>query len=170
MVTSTMETPFRISSHQYTIRSSKGDRSYDLIFDETRRRWICNCPDARDPQAENHYVGNSNPNCKHVRRLREYIAQAKQAQQQQEAQALEEAKAVITASQQESRIKNLESYTAKIEAALDQACQLIQQQALELELLKTQMAEQKALLDLSRARQTIHIDADEIVIRVGRRN
>lgn len=80
--TTTNAVPTRLSAEHYEMKSETQNRTYDLTFvsNEAKPRWSCNCPDVRY---------NGNDNCKHVRRLRGWIAeQMSSSQVQQQATAI----------------------------------------------------------------------------------
>lgn len=82
MATTTDKTPIRVTAEHYQMESSRKGKEgtfYNLVYNNTTKRWECDCPDAA-PQAHNISYKIGNPNCKHVRRLREYIAEQKALQ------------------------------------------------------------------------------------------
>ncbi len=84
--TTTDKTPVRVFADHYQIESARQkNRFYDLKFNSVTERWECNCADA-DPQAHGINM-QKNPNCKHVRRLRQHIRKQMDLAAEQQAQA-----------------------------------------------------------------------------------
>ncbi len=63
--TTTTAIPERITAEHYQMQSSRGNRTYNLIYNFELQRWVCDCPDVRI---------NKNTACKHRRRLVDWIA------------------------------------------------------------------------------------------------
>lgn len=119
MTTYTVETPIRVSATHYQITSSNLATIYNLVFIEKFQRWVCDCPDARPPLKENDYKGNGNPNCKHRRRLLEFI---KTVEAQQKKEIALNAQAIIdnlAKPQVEDRLTNAENFIAEMSASFD---------------------------------------------------
>ena len=70
-ITFTSAIPERIDAEHYTMQSETKKRTYNLEYDRLTRRWGCDCPDVKH---------NKNINCKHVRRLREWIKEQRELQ------------------------------------------------------------------------------------------